>query len=457
MPAVHILTLPNEILTSIFSFLSTWSLLNVSLACRHFCLFAQLLLFRNIRLSLIPREEESNHENTDGNPEFHHFWDVVSTLRKNPTLRQNVEVLSLDIWNHPWCEDFKEYNTLINILPRLKALQLSPPPAKLDLSRHLSMKTLELDFTSSFNYRKTHPSDYGSTLDSLSKHLHYPSLRILKASWPCLAELDGGCYFPADRYCTSPITSVSLEVADGEAIGALPRLLRTFRALQSFTFETSCPWVSELMMEHQMSPLALGRCVSYHAATLVELVIACNGGASFPRSTLFGTLTHFNSLRRLGIPETFLAKYDDRSFDHLLPPNLEILQLQYTMGSSQSHDEERTMRIKRMSCLLKNKNLNVPRLRLLIWWDQPADGLSDKMYGPLSAMSELRNTARCLGLRFQYRIAFHFTGSPLAVQKDPLDLGVEHGYLGGNLSPGEYCRLAEEYDDRTWLHGLWEL
>ncbi|KAL8857179.1 MAG: hypothetical protein Q9178_006234 [Gyalolechia marmorata] len=315
------------------------------------------------------------------------------------------------------------------------------------------METLELDFRG-FNHKRNHPDDYRSTLDSLSKHLHYPSLRTLKASWPGLVESDGGCYFPADRYCTSPITSVSLKVADGETIGALPELLRTFRALQSFTFETYHIWDSEHMIEHHMSPLALGRCVSYHAATLVELVIACNDGASYPRSTMFGTLTHFSSLRRLGIPETILAKHEDRSFDHLLPPHLEILQLQYIMDFNQSHDEERTMRIKRMSCLLKNKDLNVPRLRCLIWWDEPAVCWS---YGPLSAMSELRNAARCVGLRFQYKNSSYFNDSPLAVQEDPLDLAVTHGRLGGNLSPEDLRVLAEEYDDRTWLDGVWEL
>ncbi|KAL8916577.1 MAG: hypothetical protein Q9172_006242 [Xanthocarpia lactea] len=448
MPTVHILTLPNEILRVIFSFLTTRPLLNASLACRHFCLFAQPVLFRNIRLWLKPRIE-SNHKYIRSNPgTIHRFWDVVSTLRKNPTLRQNVEVLSLEIW----CEGFGDHNTLLNILPRLKALHLSPTPAKLDLSRHLSIETLELDFDD-FDYRRAHLDDDRSTLDSLSKHLHYPSLRSLKASWPGLMEPHGRRYFPADRYCTSPITSLSLKVGDGETVGALPELLRTFRALQNFTFETSCSWEGEHMIEHEMSPLGLGRCVSYHAATLVELVIACSNGASFPRSTLFGTLTHFSSLKRLGILETFLAKHEDRSFDHLLPPNLESLQLQYAMGSNQGHDEERTMRIKRMSCLLKNKDLNVPRLRRLIWWDQQTECWSHMTYGPLSAMFELRHAARCVGVRFQYKNASYFKDSPLAVQEDPVDLGVEHGYLGGDLSPEDFCVLEEEYDDARWLDG----
>ncbi|KAL8905280.1 MAG: hypothetical protein Q9171_006729 [Xanthocarpia ochracea] len=274
---------------------------------------------------------------------------------------------------------------------------------------------------------------------------------------PRLLEPNGGCYFPANRYFTSPITSVSLKVADGETVGALPELLRTFRTLQSFTFETCCNWEAEHMIEHQMSPLALGRCVSYHAATLVELVIACSDGASFPRSTLFGTLTHFSSLKRLGILETFLVKHEEQSFHHLLHPSLEILQLQYAMGFSQGEDEERAMRIKRMSCLLKNKDLSVPRLRRLIWWDQQAGCWSQKTYGPSSAMFELGKAAGCVGVRFQYKNASYFKDTPLAVQEDPVDLGVEHGYLGGNLSPGDFCVLAEEYDDGGWLDGHLEM
>lgn len=132
--------------------------------------------------------------------------------------------------------------------------------------------------------------------------------------------------------------------------------------------------------------------------TLVELIIAGTDGASFLRTSWFGSLAQSQCLKRLGIPETFLTSHDDGRSDHLLPSKLSYLQLQYPMGFNQGDDEERPQRIQRLQCLLMDKDLNLPLLKEVIWWDLYAEcGTS---YGPSKDIFELGEMFGCHGVRF---------------------------------------------------------
>ena len=90
-----------------------------------------------------------------------------------------------------------------------------------------------------------------------------------------------------------------------------------------------------------------------------------------------GTLTDYHNLKKLAIPEPFLAEFKDPSFHKLLPPHLEELQIQYPMGNTipvmdrQGHfGTKPPYRLMRMQRLAKNKESFVPRLRHVIWWFQ---------------------------------------------------------------------------------------
>ncbi|KAL8644427.1 MAG: hypothetical protein Q9226_007770, partial [Calogaya cf. arnoldii] len=411
MSPVGCLDLPNEIIGAIFSHLSIADLLNVSLACERFCTVAQPLIYHTINLSLkpIPKPEEADQ------------------------------------------------NHLVNLLPRLRSLYLAPSPANLDLANNPLIETLSFDFEGfeDESDETKEPRDRPSELEFLSEYLWLPSLRTLKASCLYLLDPNGGRSFPKDRYRASPVTSITLEVGDGETIGALPELLQSIKALQSLTFSTECSWEGADMIKHGMSPRTIGQAISHHASTLVELIIACSDGASFPRSSLFGTLFPFTSLKRLGIPETFLASGKNKKFDSSLPRSLEYIQLQYPMGLNQGNDKERGLRVERLLHLVEEKALRLPSLNRFIWWDQQAGCWNGTTYGPAADIHKLNRIFRRNGVRFQYRNASNYEETPLAGHEDAD--GVEHQYLDGDLSDDEeFWVQGEEYDDGAWLDVHWE-
>ncbi|KAL8761022.1 MAG: hypothetical protein Q9184_002811 [Pyrenodesmia sp. 2 TL-2023] len=350
------------------------------------------------------------------------FSSVVSALSENPTLRGYVESMSVEIWTHSFYDNFDEQNTLISLLPRLKYLHLQPPPVDLDLTRLPLLETLYLGFGGfGYIYNAEGRGHRESSLEFFSKLLWHHSLRSLKASWLRLLESDGGRFFAQERSRKAPINCLSLKVSDGETVGALPQLLKSFSALQSFTLETNCSWEGEHTIIHGMAPRSIGLALSDHPTTLVELIIASTDGASFPRTSLFGSLAQFQCLKRLGIPETFLASHDDGKFDHLLPSSLSYLQLQYPMGFNQGHDEERPQRIQRLRCLVTDKDLNLPLMKDLIWWDQQADCWNGTTYGPTTDMVQLGELCRCGGVEFQYKNESYYEDTPLAVAQQGID------------------------------------
>ncbi|KAL8919487.1 MAG: hypothetical protein Q9208_006772 [Pyrenodesmia sp. 3 TL-2023] len=403
MSAMHILALPNEILGMISSSLPVKALLNLSLVCKHFCTLAQPIIFHSISIHTLPIARSSSSR----------LSKVVSALTENPTLRGNVEALSL--WTLSHTEKLEDQNALISLLPRLKFLQLQPPPAELDLSGNPLLETLDLDFDGFGDlYHAQNRICHASSMKVLSKLLWHPALRSLSASCVDLPEPDEGRFFAQERFATSPINCVSLKVYDADTIGALPQLLKSFKALQSFTLETICNYQDEDLIEQGMAPQSIGLALSDHTITLVDLIISSVNGAEFAETSLFGSLAQFRCLKRLGIPETFLASHEDERFDHPLPPNLSCLQLQYSMGSDPGHDEKRPQRIQRLRCLLTDKDLNVPLLKDLIWWYEQPECWTGITYGPETDIFELGEMFRCEGVRFQHKIATYYMDTPLA-------------------------------------------
>lgn len=300
-------------------------------------------------------------------------------------------------------------------MPRLKFLDLSPPPIRLDLSKNSSLNTLQLNFYDFDYYTRRIDSANGeiTSLKFLSWHLRHSASRKLTAKWVSLSHHPERCFFPRDGYRTSPITELNLLVPNIEPIDVFPKLLQSIKTLQSLTFETNCSWKEEHMIKWDISPQSIGRSISYHAITLVQLSVGCNDAASFSRSSWFGTLTHFTCLKRLGIPETFLTSPKDRSLEHLLPSSLELLQLQYPMSFNQGHDSERPRRVERLEILAKNKDLKLPLLKHIIWWDQQAECWSGTTYGPAWDMRELRKMFQSIDVKFRYRNASDYKKTPL--------------------------------------------
>ncbi|KAI4281533.1 MAG: hypothetical protein L6R38_003615 [Xanthoria sp. 2 TBL-2021] len=163
--------------------------------------------------------------------------------------------------------------------------------------------------------------------------------------------------------------------------------------------------------------------------------------------TLFGTLTNFTCLKRLGIPEAFLVdrRLENENFEQLLPPTLEILQLQYGMGFKQSYVEERHLRVVHF--------LNLPRLKRFIWWDQQAECLGARTYEASSEVFELSNKLRRHVVIFRYTNTPYYKETPLAGDEssDSFEHGFEQGFTSRDSSAEGFSILGEEFDDGEWL------
>ena len=434
MSTGNVRTLPDEILAIIFAFAPSATLFQASLVCRRFNDIIHPMLYRHISMHIIPARTSntSSYEHMPSN--VHKFERLIDTLSARPTLREKVISLSLEVWYHPWYQRFECQNRLVALLPHLNSLYLRPPPVDLDLSGHPLLDTLRFDFGDfSGEHEGISPSrEELSTLEFLSWHIWYPSLRSLCVQKFLFSGDRRISLFPTDIYRSSCITDLKLEAYDGTDIGALPGLLQSIKALQNFTFEIVFDWECEHMIEHGVSPGAIGRAILYHAATLVHLAVACSNAAAFSPSTTIGRLDQFPRLKHLGIPETLLTDPHDGNLDDSFPPSLEFLQLQYPMGLNQGNDTKRNRRIARVKRLADQKASRLPSLQHVVWWDQQAESWAGTTYGPSSDIHDVRQRYQSIGVRFTYRNASNYEDTPLGGNVYGSVDGIESQYLNSS-------------------------
>lgn len=440
---MHILALPNEILQLALSFLLKPSLLNTSLVCKRFCNTAQPLIFRSIKLWLMPLAKPISLKHYGTMVDYEN---LLRSFSNSSSLRVNVQSLSLVAYDTSSSHHFGvNPNHLIQLLPCLRNLRLAPPPAIVDVSGNPVLKTVDIDY-GGFNhdpYNFSHIKCSQQALGSLSQLLWSRSLQTLKACCVQLSDPDGNFYFPRYRYRTSRITSLSLQIRERVAVGALPELLNTINALQTFVLNNEYLRQVGEVAAPGLSAHSIYESIAHHTASLIHLVIACSDTAMFLPNNLFDSLNTFPCLQRLGIPECFLANTEDPFFDHLLPRSLKFLQIQYATGFSQGRDTNRHMKIERLLNLLRATDSELPTLEHVIWWDQQPQG-------PFFIdVFELGMSFWCKDVRFQYINALFYEDTVLAGKEYPP--GVNTADFKGWLSPEDLCFMEEEFDDGKWL------
>ena len=447
---MHVLALPNEILQLALSFLLKPSLLNTSLVCKRFCSTAQPLLFRSIKLWLMPlgKPISLKHYGT-----MVDYDNLLRSFSNRSALRVNVQSLSLVAYDTSQFHHFGvNPNHLIRLLPCLRNLHLATPPAILDVSENPVLRTIDLDF-GGFNddpYDSSGRKRNQPVLGSLSQLLSKRSLQTLEACCFQLSDPDKSFYFPRYRYRTSRITSLSLQIRERGSVGALPELLNTINALQTLVLDNECSGRAGNIAAPRLSAHSIRESISHHHASLIHLVIACSNAATFLPNNLFGPLNNFPCLQRLGIPECFLASTEDLLFDYLLPRSLKLLQIQYSTGFVRRGDTHRHMRIERLVNLLRAIDSELPNLKHVIWWhQQPQEERFAKSYGPFIDIFELGISFWCKDVRFQYIKALFYEDTVLAGKEYPP--GVNTADFKGWLSPEDLCVMEEEFDDGKWL------
>ena len=415
--------IPDEILQIIFSYLpKDVSLLQASLTSHRFWVLVEPFRYHNIRLLLEPASLPSDIKYTavpaTGN--IHRFTKLITKMSEKPYLRRHVSSVLIRVVYHPFCELFESHNDLLGMLPCLKSLALSPPPLNEDLLSTTSLRHLELDFEDQHMYwswsilANRHLTDYHSSnpMDLFSRCLYLPSLRCLVAVGLNISLLDYSIYFPAEKSRKSLVTDLRILKSSDFCIGVLPQVLSSIKELHYFTFEVDYSCEGDRYEPYEIVPIAIRLAVAQHADTLIELNIAASDAASFLETPLFGSLAGYSRLRRLAIPETFVATSIYATFKDILPPSLEEMQLQYPMGFSQDHDSSRLLRISRLDRLAKNKKELAPNLKRLIWWDQQPKDLAGTEYGFEEDRERLSEICRTRGLQFEAVNASSWSETP---------------------------------------------
>ena len=220
---------------------------------------------------------------------------------------------------------------------------------------------------------------------------------------------------------TSNITTLRLTGCEDTGLGILPDILLSVKVLERFTLVIYQDWVGD---EHnpRIPPAAIAMALDPHADSLVELAIAADDAASFLESSLFGALTRYKSLKRLAIPEHFLAGDNNSKLHENLPSQLEDLQLQYAMGFSGDFNNKLAIRCTRMRNLLVQKDACLPRLKRVISWYQRVDSTSRKpqipQHGAVIALRELIKDFEVVGVKFDWCASPYFNGTPFAGNED---------------------------------------
>ena len=361
--------LPDELLDEICSYLPCSTCYHVSLVSR--------------RLNQII-EPHLYHATWGDSVDIKGLNILTQTVKTRPELGAHILRFYLSRENR----DFHRQEELITALPNLHELELDPPANDLQVQFLFNLRILKIDFRLAFFYHGRHMVE---PWEIIARHFWMPSLRELHVARPSRpsrgSDIRDGFWvnepytsvssegelpsMPSTHKRTSPITTFCLKSCDDEHPGNLPRFLLAVKELHRFTYGVHRAWCTEDIRFPGISPTLLKTLLEPHASTLMELVIYGEDASEFVQ-LLFGTLRHFNHLKRLAIPESFITSEDIDTIHEMLPFQLESLQLQYPMGTTRGLDVKRAKRFARVRNLVIYKPNCLSRLRQVIWWYQHA-------------------------------------------------------------------------------------
>lgn len=414
-----IANLPAEILSDVLSYLPRDShLVQIALVSKRFKDLVEPYHYQSVTLKLLPPENYQGLILEPGN--LDRFYRLAKHLTQGPNLCRSVVALCLSVSPRSFQNAFNDQDQLITLLPSLKELTVNPPPPHLNLSTSKRLEILRLDF---YNYSeqdgKVIPElDRVDPLEIVARHFWMPTLQSLQFSTLRLRRGRGRWLFPKERYRTSPITDLRVMRCQDHDLGILADILLSVRVLKCFTLECDVPSRSDDSIIDRFSPDWFAQALQPHESTLVDLVIAGSGAASFSEWPLFGSWASYISLKRLSIPETFLAHRHSSTFHEWLPPSLEVLQLQIPWDLDlELLDEDEPFRVERMEHLAENTLACLPALKCVIWWDQRYDSWDSSYFkGDLELedrMDQLASKFKDVGVEFKSCYSWFFATTPM--------------------------------------------
>ncbi|KAG4433812.1 hypothetical protein IFR05_010694 [Cadophora sp. M221] len=277
-----------------------------------------------------------------------------------------------------------------------------------------ALETLHLGFTNCSDRNLN--GEFHDPVEIIERVFWAPHLRRLLVDGIFSFTPELSTLFPSSRHRTSAITDLELRWAGQEKLGCLPNILACIKELKRFTFEIHTPWEVSDSNARGMEPAVLGEMTGIHASTLETLEIAGSDVAEFPHTSLFGSLARYPNLKRIAIPDELLVvvRNENSTLVDVLPPKLEVLQLQFAMLLMQGPDRDRSLRVNRLLQLAAAKEARFPALRRVIWWCQPSDCWygDGSRYGPSSDMDDLKAAFQEVDVEFDFISGSYFEDSP---------------------------------------------
>lgn len=321
--------------------------------------------------------------------------EFLRTATGESLIRSLVKSLSLKINRRLCYEQISASLGNLKFFNNLKKLSLTPPPHGYDIPYNEATETLHL----SFDYdRQTFWDDYEVIPPiHLLIYLENPFLRRLQIEHISLTrEFHDDLFDHAIRNeDTSMINDLCFVDCSPYELGLLPEILVMIWALRIFVLETNCPWAvsdEKWAYRHKIAPKDLDKALESHSKTLEEMAIAFSDGASFLTGTAI-SLKGYSNLKKLAIPEPFLAGVDGASLLATLPYQLEELQLQYPaifileesddpspgpwlpLHLKRDYHHSLDAQASRLHQLAYSQNALLPQLKQVIWWQQFQEGI----------------------------------------------------------------------------------
>lgn len=397
-----LLYLPNELLTQILSNIPRQSdLAKIALLSKHFKALVEPFLYRHINLDIQFSARELNNTRLVNRfsyttiPSFVRFDRLIDSLSVDQNLGKLVHTLSLRVHRRLWYDTFDAHSRLLERLPRLRSLSLSPPPRYPSIPcNEWGLESLRLDFnhvTDHYGHEMRNEWMYiGIPLEIIARYLWLPRVRKVQVENVMFTPL-----FDKTRHLPLGSSSVEdfrfLNCWNVKSNRVLAAFLRSIKRLKCFVIEF--PALSRRSVDIPPHSDAFGLALSAHQETIEELVIATSWDSPVIGWTL-GPFTQWISLKRLAVPRhLILGTFPTTPNLHdILPPLLEEFQIQHPTGYNNgclpqvayrrvdvsslpvmdkirvdaAHANDVTVMIR----LAENKVSCVPRLKRVIWWYQ---------------------------------------------------------------------------------------
>lgn len=380
--------LPNEVLLQILSHIHSRShLVKLATLSKHFKALVECLLYHHISLDIRYSAKELNNTRLVNKfshttiPSFVPFDRLIEHLSVRQDLGNRVRALDLRVHRRLWYMPLAAHSRLLEVLPALRVLSLSPPP--LDLSIPCSdwgVKSLRLDF----GYVTDHyvgAGDWlhiGVPLQIIARYLRLARVRKIQVENAFFtARFNGAHHLPIGSSSVDDIRFLNCCMSKSDRV--LASFVRSIRYLKRFVVEFSS--LTEQADPPERDTNAFEFALYGHQATIEELVIATSGELASICWAL-GPFTKWRSLKRLAVPSYMVVEnFPSRQELHkILPPLLEELQIEHPtahihrppmrMSCSSSVFRPNPRYLADMRLLALNKNDYVRRLTTVIWWYQ---------------------------------------------------------------------------------------